>query len=168
VALLAVIDQAEASRLIGAAKSKDDIGDALVAWLRSTFGCGLVLVVKNETAVGWKGFLPDAEAAIDAVAVPLGTPSLFTTPYERKVPFCGEPRDGEAANRLFWKSLRCPPPAEVLVCPVVVGKRAVNLLYAHPVSNAYLVTDTILRDAQILAADASVGYVRLIRERSNG
>jgi hypothetical protein len=51
---------------------------------------------------------------------------------------------------------------------VVVGKRAVNLLYAHPVSNAYLVTDTILRDAQILAADASVGYVRLIRERSNG
>jgi hypothetical protein len=169
LALLAVIDQTEASHLIAAARSKDEIGEALVAWLRSSFGCGLVLVVKNETAVGWKGFLPDPEGAIEAVAVPLGKPSLLTTPYERKVPFCGAPpRDGEAADQALWKSLRCPPPAEVLVCPVVVGKRAVNLLYAHSVSNAYLVTDSILRDAQIVAADAAAGYVRLIRERSNG
>jgi len=163
-ALRPFIDQAEASRMIEMATSKDHVGRVLEDWLRSTFGCGLVLIVKNEMAVGWKGFFPDAEDLIEAVAVPLNKPSMFTAPYDTRLAFCGPPPDsGAKLNQLMWKLLRCAPPSEVLVCPVVVGKRTVNLLYAHATDDESPLTDTNLRQAQVLAGDATAAYMRLIR-----
>jgi hypothetical protein len=158
------IDQSEASRMLELATSKDHIGRVLEDWLRSTFGAGLVLVVKNEMAVGWKGFFPDAEDLIEAVAVPLGKPSLFSAAFESRAPFCGEPPpEGARLNQLLWKLLRCPAPHDVLVCPVVLGSRVVNLLYA-PGNDELLLSDTLAREAQVVAGAASAAYTRLIRK----
>src|SRR4029077_19752623 len=131
-ALRPVIDRAQASLLIEIATSKDQIGRALEDWLRATVGCGLVLVVKGDMAIGWKGFFPDAEDLIEAVAIPLGKPSMFSAAYESRTPFRGAPpTEGAKIQDRLWKLLRCAPPIDAVVCPVVLGKRAVNLIYAH-------------------------------------
>jgi len=159
-----VIDTPEASRLLEMATSKEHVGRVLEDWLRSTFGCGLVLVVKGDMALGWKGFFQDAEDLVEAVAVPLGKPSLFSEAYGTRRPFCGPPpKEGMKADALLWKLLRCAPPAEVIVCPVVLANRVVNLLYAHDESGAPL-TDTVFREAQVLAGGAGGAYARLIRK----
>jgi len=168
-ALRPLIDQAEASRMLEMVTSKEQVGRVLGDWLRSTFGCGLVLIVKNDMAVGWKGYFPDAEDLIEAVAVPLNKPSMFSGPFQSREAFVGEPKeDGAKVNQLFWKLLRCTPPSEILVAPVVLGSRTVNLLYAHAEDGEPL-TDTQHRQAHVVANDAAAAYMRLIRrERSKG
>jgi hypothetical protein len=162
-----VIDEAEASRLLAAATTKDEVGTVLDDWLRSTFGCGLVLVVKNEMAMGWKGFFPDADDLVEAVAVPLGKPSMFSLAYESKAPFAGRPPEGGAKqDGLFWRVLRCVPPAEVLVCPVVLGKRVVNLLYAHS-EDASVAPSSVASSARLVAAGGAEAYARIIRRDAN-
>jgi hypothetical protein len=164
-ALRPVIDRAEASRMLEMATSKEHVGRVLEDWLRSTFGCGLVLIVKNEMAMGWKGFFPDAEDLIEAVAVPLDKPSVFSAAYEKREVFFGSPtEEGAKLNQRMWKLLRCPVPSEVLVCPVVVGKRAVNMLYAQAADEDVMLTHTNVRDAEVVAADAAAAYMRLIRK----
>ena len=163
-ALRPVIDLSEASRMLEMATSKEQVGQILEDWLRSSFGCGLVLVIKNEMAMGWKGYFPDAEDLIEAVAVPLGKPSMFSAPYQSRTPFQGEPpEEGAKANQLFWKLIRCAPPSEVLVCPVVMGNRAVNLLYAHAEGGGRL-PDNALEEAGTAAGNAAQAYARLIRK----
>jgi hypothetical protein len=150
--------------MIEMATSKEQVGRVLADWLRSTFGCGMVLIVKNEMAIGWKGFFPDAEDLIEAVSVPLGKPSIFSKTYETQRPFFGSPtEDGAKTNQLFWKLLRCAPPYEVLVCPVVLARRTVNLIYAHPDGDNFI-SDTNFRQAQLLASNASDAYMRFIKK----
>jgi hypothetical protein len=162
-ALRPFIDQAEASRLLETATSKELIGRILADWLRSTFGCGIVLIVKNELAVGWKGYFPDAEDLIEAVAIPLGKPSMFSAAHQARSALVGVPAsDGAKVNELFWRLLRCAPPSEVLVCPVVLAGRTVNLLYAHADDDEPL-TDSQMRAAMVVANDAGAAYMRLIR-----
>jgi len=163
-ALRPFIDASEAARLLETATSKDKVGHILEDWLRSTFGCGLVLVVKNDVAVGWRGYFPDAEDMIEAVAVPIDKPSMLRGAYTTRLIYCGAPVEDDAKlNQRLWKLLRCRPPSEVLVCPVVVGKRAVNLLYAHALDENLPLTDTNVRDAMVVAAAASSTYMRLIK-----
>jgi hypothetical protein len=161
-ALRPVIGRPEAALAIEMATTKDQIGRVLEDWLRSTFGCGLVLVVKGEMAIGWKGFFPDAEDMIEAVAVPLGKPSMLGVAYETMATFRGAPAaDGAKLHERMWKLLKCAAPVEALVCPVVMGKRAVNLLYAHMEDGSALPEEAV-KDAEALCADAAAGYARLI------
>jgi hypothetical protein len=161
-ALRPVIDHAEASRMLEMATSKEQIGRVLEDWLRSTFGCGLVLVVKGDMAIGWRGFFPDAEDLIEAVAIPLGKPSMFSTAFESQKPFRGAPpAEGAKLQERMWKLLRCAPPAEVLVYPVMLGKRAVNLIYAHMEDGSSL-ADDVVDDARELCADVAAAYAKVI------
>jgi type IV pilus assembly protein PilB len=161
-ALRPMIDKAEASRLLEVATWKDQVGAALADWLRSTFGCGLVLIVKGDMAIGWKGFFPNAEDLIEAVAIPLTKPSLFTLAFESRSPLRGTPpEEGAKVQDLLWKLLRCDPPSDAVVCPVVLGKRVVNLLYAH-MDDGSLVPEEAAEQAAALATEAAAAYARLI------
>ena len=161
-ALRPVIDRAEASQMLEMATSKDQIGRVLADWLRSTFGCGLVLMVKGDMAIGWKGFFADAEELIEAVAIPLGKPSMFASAYESHAPFRGPPPgDGAKVQDLLWKLLRCAPPGDAVVSPVVLGKRVVNLLYAH-MDDGSQVPEGVAAEAAALAREAAAAYARLI------
>jgi hypothetical protein len=157
-----MIDKAEASHLLESATWKDQVGNALADWLRSTFGCGLVLVVKGDMAIGWKGFFPNAEDLIEAVAIPLTKPSMFALAFEGRSPLRGTPPDeGAKVQDLLWKLLRCDPPVDAVVCPVVLGKRVVNLLYAH-MDDGSLVPEEAAEQAAALAVEAAAAYARLI------
>lgn len=165
-ALHRVLGLEEAIAALRAATSRDEIGDVLVDYLRSTFGCGLVLIVKSGMALGWKGFAPDAEPdLIESIAMPLGAPSMLAIAHEQRATFRGPPpEEGKTLQVRLWKVLRCEPPREVVVAPVVLSTRVVNLLYAHA-EGVDAIPESAASDLSELAAVASGEFMRIIRSK---
>lgn len=146
---------------------RDEIGDALTDYLLSAFDLGLVLIAKDQLALGWKGFASSVDATIiESVSIPLVTPSAFAVAHDTKRVFIGAPPpEGAAVQQRLWKLLRTQPPEEVIVAPVLVGDRVVNLLYAHPLEGERVDAE---KRAHVDAAcnAASAAFIRLLRERS--
>ena len=167
VAVLPVsFDADEAAARMDAAQARDEIGDALVGHLRSAFGCGLVLIAKDEMALGWKGFGPPEidPGVIEAIALPLKGASMLRSAYETRAPFLGSPpAEGATLQARLWKLLKlAQPPAEVVVAPIVLKDRVVNLVYAHARDAGRIAPDaaeTLVALTQV----AAQGYLRLIQ-----
>jgi hypothetical protein len=121
-----------ALEMIDAATQRGEIGDALVGYLRGGFACGLVLICKQELALGWKGFAPKADG-VESIAIPLGVATMFQPAYQSGQ-VCPAPplEEGKPLHDRLWKLLGLETPSIVIVCPVSIGDRAVNLIYAHP------------------------------------
>jgi hypothetical protein len=111
------------------------VADALVDYLRSTFGCGLVLLVQHGVAFGWKGFARGAdEAVIEGLTIPLNFPSVFQRAHQSGLMYKGPLVDdlGMIHSRVF-KLLRSETPRDVMVVPLWIGKQVANLIYVHAV-----------------------------------
>jgi type II secretion system (T2SS) protein E len=160
------IDAGEASARIEAAQKRDEIGDALVGFLRSSFGCGLVLIAKDDMALGWKGFGPPGidPTVVEGIALPLGSASMLKAAFETRGVFFGPPPyECAALQGRLWKLFKLPqPPAEVLVVPIMLKERVVNLVYAHALDGGAVPVEpanTLLN----LCNAAATGYTRLIQ-----
>ncbi len=156
------------------ATSKHEIGELVVDYLRSAYGCGLVLICREVAAVGWKGFLlvniehEAAPSAIASLEVPLAPPSVFRGVYEGRAVYKGAPpSDGHAQHARLWRQLGCPAPREVLVAPIVLGKRVVNLVYAHGIGGGALPA-TAAAELTAVCDAARDGYTRLIAKSARG
>lgn len=169
-ALTPVLDVDGALQALQTARTRDEIGATLSAWLQSAYGFGLVLVVKDVLgmAIGWRGYSPIVDdATLETIAMPLGPASMLTTAYEGRVSFRGPPLlQGAGIHRKLWTTLQCrdPEPEEVLVIPVLVGERVVNILYTHVLPGQSL-ADSALEDAARVAAGAATAYARIIRKK---
>jgi hypothetical protein len=165
VSLVPMLNVDDAIAALKATTTSDEIGNVLSTWLHSTYGIGLVLVVKDilGMAIGWRGWAPGlTQAAIESISVPLGPPSMFTTVYEGKVAFLGSPpEEGMAIQRKVWSALGSDEPLEAIVIPVMLGERMVNILYAHATGGT--IPDGALEDAARVAREATTAYARLIR-----
>lgn len=163
--LVPVLGVDDAIAALKATTTSDEIGNVLATWLHSTYGLGLVLVVKDilGMAIGWRGWAPGVEqTTIESISVPLGPPSMFTTVYEGKVAFLGPPpEEGMAIQRKVWTALGNEEPLEAIVIPVMLGERMVNILYAHATGGT--IPDGSLEDAARVAREATTAYARLIR-----
>ena len=157
---------ADALKEIAAASSRDAIGDGIVAYLRATYALGLVWIVRDAIALGWKGFAPGVDASvIEALSFPLASPSVLRVAYEQRLLFRGAPpRDGAMLNRRLWKALRCTEPGEVIVAPVAIGKRIVNLVYAHA-EDGGVIPDAAAVDLGRVCGVAAERYAELIRRK---
>jgi hypothetical protein len=150
---------------IDSAESKDGIGQAIVDYLRSTYGCGLILIVRDGVGLGWTGFAPGIdEEVIASITVPLSTPSVFQLAYERKTLFRGAPTvdDSAGVQARFFKLLRSGPPREVITVPIVLNRRVVNLLYVQALDGAELHESAAAELSQLTKA-ASSAFARLIK-----
>lgn len=150
---------------IASADSKDGIGQAIVDYLRSTYGCGLILIVRDGVGLGWTGFAPGIdEEVIASITVPLSMPSVFQLAYERKTLFRGAPTVDESAGvqARFFKLLKSEPPREVITVPIVLNRRVVNLLYVHSLEGAELHESAAAELTQLTKA-ASSAFLRLIK-----
>jgi hypothetical protein len=72
------------------------------------------------------------------------------------------PAEGVSLHMRFWKLLRCSAPSSALVCPVVLGTRVVNLLYAHPDSGGPIAPEAV-EDAVVVCREAADAYARAVR-----
>ena len=78
--------------------------------------------------------------------------------YVGQPPSPAKPIEGQ-----LWTALSCDPkPVEVLVVPIMVKQRAVNLVYAHTLGGTP--PQTLVNELSDLASRAQTSYLRLIRQ----
>lgn len=125
----------EVARAIRRGDSRDRVGDLALAALRR-FGDGkleavILFVVREATAIGWKGHLPGSDVAIEDLAVPLDAPTvLAAAARERRALLIDGAQATEIDHRL-WDAMGCAPPGQVAVAPVVLANHPVCLIYGQ-------------------------------------
>jgi len=156
---------AEAVDAIAVARNRDQIAEAVVNYLRSSCGVGLVLIVQHEVAMGWKGFGPGiSDEEIDALAIPLAAPSVLQNAYQEQQTYRGPPsHEPTALDLQLFERLRVAPPQEVVVAPVLIRDRVVNLILGQAEDGGAL-PDRMSIGLGTLTRSAGAAYVRLIQE----
>jgi hypothetical protein len=124
----------ETTAALTAARTRDEIVDALLRYTASVFDSALLLIVRSGLAIGWQGRGEGIdESQVDVVVLPLNTDSLFQDASEKRQPAGGVVVEN-SVHRRFYKALRRAPPASAIVVPIMVRNRVVNLIYADRLS----------------------------------
>lgn len=147
------------------ATQRDQIGDVFCDFAVGRFAAVVVLLVRDGNALGWHGRLTGGTALtpIDQISLPLGPASVFQIAHDGMRLFHGPvPSPVHPIENKLWEALGTPPPLDVLVAPVLVKQRCVNLVYAHAPGGA-MIADTDAAELAELAVKASEAYVRLIK-----
>ena len=156
----------DAVRRLSAAHSREQLAGIVVDFMRGQFGCGMFLVLRDGQARVWRGFAPGIpNAAVETIAFPISMPSCFALANDRRILFRGlAPAEGNKLQRQIWKYLHCEEPSEVVVVPIQVKSRVLNLVYAHAADGGALPDGPVI-DLQALCAAVSSSYVRLIQKQ---
>ncbi|MEO7733483.1 MAG: hypothetical protein ABIY55_21145, partial [Kofleriaceae bacterium] len=149
------------------AGNRDQIADTFVAYAEGRCDALVVFLIRDGNALGWRSWVAPPtvlKRPIEELSLPLGGASALQSAHDAGQPFVGSPPSAaRPVEKQLWAQLAThPEPFAVLVVPVLVKQRAVNLIYAHLASIAppsQLVTE--LGD---LAARAQTSYLRLIRQ----
>jgi hypothetical protein len=151
------------------AHHREELADVVMDFMRGYFACGIIFLVRDGQARAWRGFAPGVrEAAIETIAFPLAIPSCFQLAHDRHTSLRGPaPAEGSRLQRQIWKYLQCEEPSEIVVVPVQVRSRALNLVYAHAADGGPL-PDGPVTDLQALCAALSNAYVRMIQKLKAG
>jgi hypothetical protein len=131
--MVSVTGPDRAVELILSSPDRQAAADNLFAFMRACFGAGAMFSVNGVFASGRFGYNEGAECpAVESLLFSLSLPSCFRTAHTRGTMFHGAPPpEGEAIHGPLWAALRCPPPREVLVAPVVAAGQVSLMLYAH-------------------------------------
>jgi len=159
----AMVALEDAIHRLSVTEHREQIADIVIDFMLPRFGCGLVFLLRGTNAHVWRGFAPGVDArAIETIAFPTSMPSVFRTAKERAVTFRGTPpAEGAHLHGQVWKYLRCDAPIDVVVIPIAIGQRIVNLVYAHATSGS--IPDAYVREMQALCSAVGSSYVRLIQ-----
>lgn len=146
------------------AEARDQVGELVIDHIRSTLGAGLIFITREDMALGWKGFAPGLdEGVVEALALPLSTPSALRLAYQRAAPFRGAPpAEGATLHHRLFKLLRAAVPEEIVVVPIAIKARVVNLVYAHAVGGEVLPQSSVA-DLMAVCAAAGTAFTRLIQ-----
>ena len=155
------LDYEGAVAAMDGARSRDRVGDALIGFAASRFGAAVVFILCRGEAVPWRVH----GAAADALpALSLSTSSVLQEAYERGVPHRGPaPCVHPTIERALWAALGVHrPPREMLVVPVLVKQRVVNLIYAHGVDGEAM-DETAAGKLTDLADRGARAYERILQ-----
>lgn len=122
-------------RSIRQCKGRDSIAKVVTHILQRGFDgqldAGVLLMAKEEIALGWRGFVRGNEDIdVDALAVGLDIDSMLSSPYNTREPFFGLPKEPTLIDKRFWHFLGSEP-AELAVLPIVVLNEVACLLYVQ-------------------------------------
>ena len=126
----------------------------------------MVFLIRDGNALGWRGYVaPPIKLVrpLEELSLPLGGTSSLQTAYDGCQVFTGVPPSGaRPIETRLWTALGADPaPIEVVVVPVQVKQRAVNLIYTHTLGGTP--PKAFITELQDLAACAQTAYLRLIR-----
>ena len=161
------VDAATAVQRIRTADHRDQVSDALTAFLRSSFGGALLFVAKQGVAYGHQGFGGRFnEDTVQSILLPLTVPSMFELAVSSCEPFAGPPpADGKAIQDPIFKLFPMDgPPREVVVCPVVLRSRVPMLVYAHGVAGGPLEPRAVA-ELKTLCEETAASFIRLIKSK---
>jgi hypothetical protein len=161
-----VLTYTQACEKIDAATHREQIADAIVEFGRGRFDCVAIFIVRDGNALGWRAHLAGTRPAtpVEEMSLPLGGVSALQAAHDELRPFQGvPPSPGKPVESQLWSLLGIdPPPQEILVAPVTVKQRVVNLVYAHGAGGGALPVDGTKQLCD-LAVRTQSAYVRLIR-----
>ncbi|MCC6998027.1 MAG: hypothetical protein IT370_25665, partial [Deltaproteobacteria bacterium] len=150
----------DATDLVHHAESRARIGDALLGYARGHYEVALLLLVRDDIAVGWRGFAPKVDPTLlEAVLVPLGERSPLAEALVADGPLRVSPQ-GSAVMAHVRKLLKAESHGDVVIAPIRIRDRVVNILYAYPRTEP---SEDALIQLGELAAAAGEGYTRLIQ-----
>jgi len=160
------VTYAAACERIDTATNRDQIADTFAAYAQGRCDALVVFLIRDGNALGWRGWVaPPAvlKKPIESLSLPLGGASSLQSAHDAGQPFVGTPPSAaRPVEKQLWSALATQPePFAVLVVPVLVKQRAVNLVYAHLVSSAPPVQ--LVSELGELATRAQTSYLRLIR-----
>ncbi len=152
---------------IDTAAHREQIADALVDYAKGRCDALLVFLIRDGNALGWRGYLTHPAAAktsIEELSLPLGGASSLQSAHDAGQTFVGPPPSAaRPVETQLWTALGIvPEPVSVVVVPILVKQRAVNLIYLHTLGGpppAQLVTEMV-----DLSKRAETSYLRLIRQ----
>jgi len=152
---------------IDTAAHREQIADAFVEYAKGRLDALVVLLIRDGNALGWRGYLaPPAtlKAPLDDLSLPLGGASSLQSAHDSGQIFNGPaPSAAHPVEQALWRTLSAvPEPTAVLVVPILVKSRAVNLIYAH-ILNASP-PNQVVNELADLASRAQTSYTRLIRQ----
>jgi len=112
------------------ADTRDEVFDAVLEFTSAQFRRAALFVVQQERVLGWSGLGGGLQPArVRNVIIPLDRPSLFVIFRSGGDYFYG-PVPDLPANAKFYLDLGCPPPARVLLMPLVITDKPAVVLYA--------------------------------------
>jgi hypothetical protein len=122
-------------RAVRQANSRSRMSDLVSYQLENgfneVFSAAMLLVVREDVLIGWKGFVRNApDKAIDALAIPLDTPSMLQTPCRSNDSFFGFPEAPASMDQRLWHYLG-PPPREIAILPIEVDGKLTCMLYVQ-------------------------------------
>lgn len=152
------------AQLLGAG-SREAIGRLALDLARAYCRAAALFVVRDGTVRGLAADGPALASRIEGFEVPEATPSLFALPAVRREPFRGPPPEDGIDGRLMAAIGRAEC-AEVLVQPVLLRDRVVNLLYADNGPDVFGETSVAALAATCRCISAA--YERLILDKKEG
>jgi hypothetical protein len=152
---------------IDTAAHREVIADTLVDYAKGRCDALVVFLIRDGNALGWRGWVAPPtvpKTPIEELSLPLGGASSLQSAHDAGEPYVGpSPSDAKPVEQQLWAALGThPEPIDVVVIPVLVKQRAVNLIYAHTLGGPppqFLITELL-----DLAVRAQASYLRLIKQ----
>lgn len=152
---------------IDTASHREQIADTLVEYGKGRCDALVVFLIRDGNALGWRGWVaPPAvpKTSIEELSLPLGGASSLQSAHDSGEAFVGpSPSSAKPVELQLWTALGTnPEPIDVVVVPILVKQRAVNLIYAHTIGGPppqFLITELL-----DLAVRAQASYLRLIKQ----
>ena len=151
-----------APTMIREAMQRGEVAEAMMGYAAHAFEAAVLFIVRDNLAFGWKGLGPQVtRERVDALLIPLDAPSIFQAAVKADDRFYTGTAFPAAIHRYLFKVLRCGEPRQTVVATVTIGKRLVNVLYAH-VEDADTIPPEVVTGVRQLVDEAAAAYIRLI------
>lgn len=161
-----VISFAAACERIDTATHRDQIADAFLDYAKGRCDTLVLFLVRDGNALGWRGYIaPPAigKTSIEELSLPLGGASALQAAHDAGQPYVGPATStARPVETALWTAVGAlPEPTAVVVVPILVKQRVVNLVYAHRQEPP---TPQFVDELGDLAVRAQTSYLRLIRQ----
>jgi hypothetical protein len=125
-----------AVRAMKRATGRVRVGELLVAALETGFdgvlSAGMLMTMRTNLLFGWRGFARDQDPeVVEAVALPMEVPSLFSEPCRTSSSYFGPPLGESEVDQRLWSVLGAGHPGEIGVHPVMIFGRLACLIYVQ-------------------------------------
>lgn len=152
---------------IDTATHRDQIAEAFIDYAKGRCDALIVFLVRDGNALGWRGWNAPPKilrTPIEELSLPLGGVSSLQSAHDAGEAFVGAaPATARPVELKLWTALgTTSDPATVVVVPVLVKHRAVNLIYAHTLGESP--PQAFVTELLDLAVRAQNSYLRLVKQ----
>ncbi|GAM09576.1 bacteriophage N4 adsorption protein B [Geobacter sp. OR-1] len=151
----------EVSLRLARAENREEIADLVVSALGDRLTRVLLFVVRDDSVIGWKGISHQSSLKINGLRFPLSDSSALRTVTDGAGFYLG-PLPNTAAHEQLIMHLGGEKPKTVLLMPLLIWGRVLNVLYAEGEDT---LADLVPEIQKLLAKAALAFEVLMLREK---